>query len=73
MAARWQGYVARLGLGMTLIKNHSRAADPVMGSSTAGQRLCRSAPSVLPVTGQVLTPSRFILPSFQIVELARKE
>jgi len=30
-AARWQGYAIRDGFGMTLIKNHIKAASPVSG------------------------------------------
>ena len=33
-ATRWQGYVARLGLGMTRSRNQTRATKPVMGRST---------------------------------------
>jgi hypothetical protein len=29
-AARWQGYVARLGLGMTRRRNQTRAANPMI-------------------------------------------
>jgi hypothetical protein len=42
-ATRWQGYVALLGLGMTLTKNHISASKLVMGRSNAGQHRCGSA------------------------------
>ena len=64
-AMRWHGYAARLGLGMTLIRNHIRASSPVIGSNSIGQCLCRSACNGLPVLGQILTASLFMAYPFR--------
>ncbi|MBN2020776.1 MAG: hypothetical protein JW749_11205 [Sedimentisphaerales bacterium] len=32
-ATRWQGYIARDGFGITLIRNHISASSPVIGHS----------------------------------------
>jgi hypothetical protein len=41
-ATRWQGYVARDGLGITLMRNHISAANPVIEGSQNNQRVARS-------------------------------
>jgi hypothetical protein len=38
-ATRWQGYVARDGLGITLMRNHISAANPVIEGNQNNQ-LC---------------------------------
>jgi len=37
-ATRWQGYVARDGFGITLMRNHISAANPVIEGSQNSQR-----------------------------------
>jgi hypothetical protein len=51
-AARWQGYVARDGLGTTRIKNHINDTSPTMGNIHLNQRYFLSRPSDLPAFGQ---------------------
>ena len=40
-AARWHGYVAREGFGITRNKNHSSAKNPPIGNSHFSQRCFR--------------------------------
>jgi hypothetical protein len=48
-ATRWQGYVARDGFGITLIRNHISAANPVIeGSQNSQRRFTCPAPLELP-------------------------
>jgi hypothetical protein len=37
-ATRWQGYAARDGFGITLMRNHISAANPVIEGSQNNQR-----------------------------------
>jgi len=45
-ATRWQGYVARDGFGITLMRNHISARSPVIGESQNSQR-CFACPAAL--------------------------
>jgi hypothetical protein len=45
-ATRWQGYVARDGFGITLMRNHISAANPVIEGSQNSQR-CFAGPAAL--------------------------
>jgi hypothetical protein len=63
-AIRWQGYVARLGFGMTLSRNQTRANKPVTGSNKVGQLRCETW-NCLPVLGQILTITLFIVSPFR--------
>jgi hypothetical protein len=45
-ATRWQGYVARDGFGITLMRNHISAANPVIEGNQNNQ-LCFAGLAVL--------------------------
>jgi hypothetical protein len=51
-ATRWQGYTARLGLGMTRTINHKSAKRPVIGNSHLTHLCFFAGFSDLPVFGQ---------------------
>src|ERR1017187_3817185 len=52
-AARWHGYAARDGLGMTRNRYHAQAANPAKSRDHFGQALLLM-PCILPVFGQRL-------------------
>jgi len=45
-ATRWQGYVARDGFGITLMRNHISAKSPVIEESQ-NSHLCFTGPAAL--------------------------
>src|SRR6478736_3030736 len=51
-ATRWQGYEARLGLGITRTRNHTNEHSPVTEKSHTLQPAAASRPRTRPVTGQ---------------------
>jgi hypothetical protein len=51
-ATRWQGYVARDGFGITLMRNHISAANPVIEGSQNSQR-CFARPAALGQPGGI--------------------
>jgi hypothetical protein len=54
IATRWQGYLARLGLGTTLIRTQISAAKPINGNNQVGCDSIGCSPTILPVLGHVL-------------------
>jgi hypothetical protein len=64
-AKRWQGYVARDGLGMTRTKNHSNDAIPTKGTTQGSQRRLHVTLMERPVFGQTIAMcSGFLLAIF---------
>ena len=53
-ATLWQGYVARLGFGMTRIRNQISDTSPIKGSSHFTQVYFLLKMTTLPVFGQIL-------------------
>jgi hypothetical protein len=51
-ATRWQGYAARDGFGITLMRNHISAANPVIEGSQNSQR-CFAGPAALEQAGDI--------------------
>jgi len=51
-ASRWQGYVAREGLGTTRRRNQISDNNPAMGNTHISQQYFLFCPGYLPVFGQ---------------------
>jgi hypothetical protein len=63
-ATRWQGYVARDGFGITLMRNHISARSPVIEESQ-NSHLCFTGPAVLGQTDDIrfFPEKNFITPA----------
>jgi hypothetical protein len=63
-ATRWQGYVARDGFGITLMRNHISARSPVIEESQ-NSHLCFTGPAALgqPDDSPFFLEKNFITPA----------